>query len=122
MMTKKSQARSVVRHLAMVWDYAEGNPFSTEQADDWSSVFDGRSIHIDARLRIRSARRNARGSLRNYLLPTRRLHAVLTDPPYYDAIPYSDLSDFFYVWLKRSVGDLFPALFRTPLTPKARKS
>jgi adenine-specific DNA methylase len=45
--------------------------------------------------------------------------AVITDPPYYDAIPYADISDFFYVWLKRSIGFLYPGLFRTPLTPKA---
>lgn len=44
--------------------------------------------------------------------------AVFTDPPYYDNVPYADLSDFFYVWLKRSVGELFPELFSTPLTPK----
>ncbi len=45
--------------------------------------------------------------------------AVVTDPPYYDNVPYSDLSDFFYVWLKRTVGDLYPDLFATPLTPKS---
>ena len=45
--------------------------------------------------------------------------AVITDPPYYDSVAYADLSDFFYVWLKRSVGDLYPTLFSTPLTPKA---
>jgi hypothetical protein len=44
--------------------------------------------------------------------------ATFTDPPYYDAVPYADLSDFFYVWLKRSVGDLYPGLFITQLTPK----
>jgi putative DNA methylase len=43
---------------------------------------------------------------------------ILTDPPYYDAIPYSDLSDFFYVWLRRAVGDVYPELFATPLTVK----
>jgi putative DNA methylase len=44
--------------------------------------------------------------------------AVLTDPPYYDSVPYSHLSDFFYVWLKRTVGHLYPDLFVTPLSPK----
>lgn len=46
------------------------------------------------------------------------LDAILTDPPYYDNVPYSYLSDFFYVWLKRTVGHLYPDLFSTPLTPK----
>ena len=45
--------------------------------------------------------------------------AVFTDPPYYDNVPYSYLSDFFYVWLKRTVGHLYPDLFAIPLTPKA---
>ncbi len=47
--------------------------------------------------------------------------AVFTDPPYYDNVPYSYLSDFFYVWLKRSIGDLYPELFATPLTPKSQE-
>ncbi len=50
--------------------------------------------------------------------PDKFFDAVITDPPYYDNVPYSDLSDFFYVWLKRTVGDLYPELFMTPLTPK----
>ncbi|MDW8185739.1 MAG: hypothetical protein RMM07_10860 [Anaerolineae bacterium] len=44
--------------------------------------------------------------------------AVVIDPPYYDNVPYADLSDFFYVWLRRTVGDLYPEAFRTELTPK----
>src|SRR5947209_12483345 len=44
--------------------------------------------------------------------------AVVTDPPYYAAIPYADLSDFFYSWLKGSVGHLHADLFRTELSPK----
>jgi putative DNA methylase len=43
---------------------------------------------------------------------------ISTDPPYYDVIPYSDLSDFFYVWLRRLLGDIYPDLFSTMLTPK----
>ncbi|MDW8245739.1 MAG: DUF1156 domain-containing protein [Sandaracinaceae bacterium] len=45
--------------------------------------------------------------------------AVFTDPPYYDNVSYAALSDFFYVWLKRAVGELYPELFATPLTPKS---
>jgi ribA/ribD-fused uncharacterized protein len=47
-----------------------------------------------------------------------KFDAIVTDPPYYDAIPYADLSDFFYVWLRRIVGDIHPAQFGTDLTPK----
>jgi adenine-specific DNA methylase len=47
--------------------------------------------------------------------------AVIVDPPYYDAFQYGDLSDFFYVWLKRSIGHLHPAVFATPLSPKQQE-
>ena len=47
--------------------------------------------------------------------------AVVTDPPYYDAIPYSDIADFFYVWLRRTVGDRYPAMFGALLTAKAEE-
>ncbi len=47
--------------------------------------------------------------------------AILTDPPYYDNVPYSYLSDFFYVWLKRAIGYIHQDLFSTPLSPKANE-
>jgi len=53
--------------------------------------------------------------------PDNYFDAVFTDPPYYNNVPYADLSDFFYVWLKRSLGDLYPELFSTPLTPKSKE-
>ena len=46
---------------------------------------------------------------------------ISTDPPYYDNIPYADLSDFFYVWLRRSLRSVFPDLFATLATPKAEE-
>jgi len=51
--------------------------------------------------------------------PDNHLDAILTDPPYYDNVPYAALSDFFYVWLKRSVGEVFPELFATPVVGKS---
>ena len=53
--------------------------------------------------------------------PDNYFDAVFTDPPYYDNINYAELSDFFYVWLKRSIGDLYPELFSTPLVPKSKE-
>jgi putative DNA methylase len=44
---------------------------------------------------------------------------VCTDPPYYDNVPYADLSDFFYIWLRRILGRIYPDLFSTLLVPKA---
>ncbi len=46
------------------------------------------------------------------------LEAVISDPPYYDSVPYSHLADYFYVWLKRILGGRYPSLFGTPLCPK----
>jgi putative DNA methylase len=50
------------------------------------------------------------------------LDLVVTDPPYFDAIAYADLSDFFYVWLKRLIGGVQSEIFRTPLTPKSEEA
>ena len=54
--------------------------------------------------------------------PTGSLHAVVVDPPYYASLQYAELSDFFYVWLKRSVGHFYPDLFATELTDKAAEA
>lgn len=61
------------------------------------------------------------GSATAIPLPDGSVPYVVTDPPYYDAITYADLSDFCFVWLKRMLGDLYPDLFRWPLTPKAEE-
>lgn len=55
-------------------------------------------------------------------LPDSSLDAVITDPPYFDSVPYADLSDFFYVWLKRSIGHLYPEHFASQLTPKKNEA
>ena len=49
------------------------------------------------------------------------VQAVVTDPPYYDAVPYADLSDFFYVWLKKSLQGVHGDVLRTPVTPKGQE-
>jgi adenine-specific DNA methylase len=55
-------------------------------------------------------------------IPDNSVDAVITDPPYYGTVPYADLSDFFYVWQKRTLGDIFPELFLTELTDKDREA
>lgn len=55
-------------------------------------------------------------------LPDKSFSILFTDPPYYDSVPYADLSDFFYVWLKRSVGSHFPEIFGATLTDKIREA
>jgi putative DNA methylase len=60
-----------------------------------------------------------RGDAARFSEKFQRVDCVVTDPPYFDAIAYADLSDFFYVWLKRSLGGLIPEILVTPLTPKS---
>jgi putative DNA methylase len=105
--------------IPMIWDFAEGNPMSSSSGS-WDVLM-----------------RNTLRSLESPLMPfpqsavgvVRQLDAVAasnygrsfvisTDPPYYNNIDYADLSDFFYVWLRKCLGRSFPSLFATLLTPK----
>jgi putative DNA methylase len=103
--------------IPMTWDYAEGNPLSSSSGNflvslDWiarcvdhfSSAIQGRARQADASCQAYS-----------------RNKVVSTDPPYYDNIGYADLSDFFYVWLRRSLKKVFPGLFATLAVPKAEE-
>jgi adenine-specific DNA methylase len=106
--------------LQMTWDYFELNPISgisTSWAHSVEVTLDGlkiiKGVNIPATVNQSSATSLSR--------PDNFFDAVFTDPPYYDNVPYSYLSDFFYVWLKRTVGDLYPELFSTPLSPKSKE-
>ncbi len=104
--------------ISILWDYAESNPFS-KSSGSWDTGWKYYLKVIENC--INSASKPAiitQTSATNLPYPDNFFDAVFTDPPYYDNVPYSYLSDFFYVWLKRSVGDLHPELFSTPLTPK----
>ncbi len=104
--------------IPMVWDYAESNPFN-ETGANWLGAIEAIE---DTLLFLKGFDKPAhlrQGNAARLLHADASLDAVITDPPYYDSIPYSDLSDFFYVWLKRSLGDSYPELFSTPLTPKS---
>ena len=105
--------------LPMVFDYSEQNPFGI-LTGHWSSQVEIVSEiipHLSSNLFLQIATiTDASATAVPY--PNEFFDAVFTDPPYYDNVPYSYLSDFFYVWLKRMVGDLYPELFTTPLTPK----
>jgi len=102
--------------LPMVWDYAESSPFN-EQGANWNACIEAAAGMIKKNS-ISSPAHVRRGSATAIAEEDGVFDAVITDPPYYDAVPYSDLSDFFYVWLKRSAGAYYPNEFRTPLTPK----
>jgi putative DNA methylase len=100
----------------MTWDFAESVPFNEENASwpvamEWlvpglAGVYVGCAAYVE------------RGSAINLPWLNDSFDAVVTDPPYYDNVPYAALSDFFYIWLKRTVGHLYPEHFATEGTPK----
>jgi len=110
--------------LPMVWDHFELNPVSGatggwDSALDWIiRVVEHCSQSSTAKLTISTVTQSSATQL-SY--PDGYFDAILTDPPYYDNVPYSHLSDFFYVWLKRTIGHLYPGLFSTPLAPKSQE-
>ncbi len=104
--------------LPMVWDFAETNPLN-DTAASWQTCLEVvvEIVGILTSLNIRPAA-VTRGSAFHQHYPPSSFDAIITDPPYYDNVPYSNLSDFFYVWLKRSIGSLYPEHFSGLATPK----
>ena len=102
----------------MVWDFVESNPFS-----DSSGSFVGQIRYLSKVVSlsprgVRSATAVQHDAMIQCLTDNK---LVSTDPPYYDNIGYADLSDFFYVWLRRSLRPVFPDLFATLAVPKAEE-
>ncbi|MXW76432.1 MAG: DUF1156 domain-containing protein [Acidimicrobiaceae bacterium] len=118
--SSRTQVRNLFSRQAipMMWDFAENNVFNDAGGDFRTSLGSlvralerlpasgiGEVVQRDARVRVREC-----------------ADAVLsTDPPYYDNISYADLSDFFYVWLRRNLSDVWPDECSTLLTPKAEE-
>ena len=115
------QGQTFIRYaLPMTWDFSEINPFSNSTGDflgglDWIQRF------LDHVLEIRNNCTPWISKQSSQCLKNQSVDAIITDPPYYDAIPYADLSDFCYVWLRRSIGDQFPDVFADALTPKVEE-
>jgi len=104
--------------LPMVWDYFELNPWSGSTGD-WNSAINWISrVLINLSDNSNHPAILTQSSATSIPYNDNYFDAIFTDPPYYDNVPYADLSDFFYVWLKRCLGDIFPDIFSTPLTPK----
>ena len=102
--------------IPMVWDYAEGNPFSSSTGN-WS----GQVAWIQKTVAAAPDGKPGKVSQRDAATRLGEVPSpvVCTDPPYYDNISYADLSDFFYVWLRRNLSDVWPDECATLLTPKA---
>ncbi len=104
--------------LPAVWDFAEVSPIS-DGSGNWDGAIEWvEKVALHGATSRLAPGQATRGDARALPLPDDSIPCVVTDPPYYDAVPYADLSDFFYVWLRRSIGNLHPDLFATPLTPK----
>ena len=104
----------------MIWDYFELNPISgisRSWNNTLSELLDGLRIVNN----IKNPAMIKQSSATSLPYSNDFFDAVITDPPYYYSVTYADLSDFFYVWLKRIVGDSYPELFSTPLTPKTEE-
>ncbi|MBU0496059.1 MAG: DUF1156 domain-containing protein [Chloroflexi bacterium] len=107
-----------VRHaLAMLWDFAEGVPIGASSGS-WSVVIDGIVRALDSIGNDWNVGQADMASAMEHPLPDDMGDILFTDPPYYDSVAYSDLSDFFYVWLKRTVGQQYSDYFGDQLTPK----
>ena len=107
--------------LPMVWDFAEANPFGRGAGQAAEYVNNIADI-MDSLGRVGQRVEVFRSSATQVPQHDETFDAIVTDPPYYDNISYADLSDFFYVWLKRSVGFLFPEHLEGELTPKRRET
>jgi adenine-specific DNA methylase len=104
--------------VAMVWDYVEIDPLANV-----SGSWNGAARWIELAIHHCSTAGTEpatvlRGNAQELTFSDETFDAVIVDPPYYFSILYADLSNFFYVWLKRSVGHLYPGLFSTQWTPK----
>jgi len=103
--------------IPMVWDFAETNPFS-ESAGNVSSGVDWAKKAIEF-FPTHTPGTAVQGDAQSQTLSA--VKVVSTDPPYYDNIGYADLSDFFYVWLRKSLKPIFPGLYATLVVPKAEE-
>ncbi len=105
--------------LPMVWDFAEGNPFS-DSTGNWTGAIEWITKCLEISVPAKGfglvKQLDATAAMNGIKSPL-----ICTDPPYYDNIGYADLSDFFYIWLRRSLGKVYPNLFSTLLVPKEQE-
>ena len=103
--------------IPMVWDFPECNPFAGAGGDWEGACSDCAKVlaEFGSRLAGRAWQAAAQNSESDSGFPP----VISTDPPYYDNVPYADLSDFFYVWLRRSLKSIFSNLFATLAVPKS---
>ena len=104
--------------IPMVWDFAEANPFSSSSGNWLGQVgWVQRAVAgLPGKQRGKVLQKDVVARIKEMEDPV-----VCTDPPYYDNVPYSDISDFFYVWMRRNLSKIWPEELSTLLTPKANE-
>ena len=116
-------SREIIRNtfgrqaIPMTWDFAETNPVSTSSGN-FTAMLDWVRKCIN-QMPVAGGSYASQENAQDQAVSINKL--VSTDPPYYDNIGYADLSDFFYVWLRRSLRSVFPGLFATLAVPKAEE-
>ncbi len=107
--------------LPMLWDFAESNPLA-DASGAFNEALEGVTKSVTRCTDVASSGFVSRGSATALPYSDGLFDAVITDPPYYDNVPYADISDFFYVWLKRTIGHLYAEHFATVGTPKKEEA
>ena len=107
--------------LKMIDDFSEINPFA-QTAGALHLAFENEAFCIRGLAKVAAPTVVARGNAEKLFYDDETFDAIITDPPYYSSIYYADLSAFFYVWLKRIVGDLYPEHFALTAPPKRREA
>lgn len=103
--------------LAMVWDFAEVNPWA-DSSGNWLGAIEWIARVCESGPSMISTGEVGHFSATAHRLPDDSADAVITDPPYYHSVPYADLSDYFYVWLRRALPTWRHSLLHGELTPK----
>lgn len=107
--------------IPMVWDYAEANPLCSSSGS-WEVFVDGISKAFSKS--FDNASNVKSGCVSQADAQTQSISAmkvVSTDPPYYDNVPYSNLSDFFYIWMRRNLRSIYPEIFSTKVVPRSEE-
>ena len=107
--------------LKMIYDFSDINPFATTTGS-LPFALDREAFCMRELAKIENPAVVTRGNAEKLFYADETFDAVITDPPYYSSIYYADLSAFFYVWLKRILGDLYPEHFALPAPPKRREA
>tara|TARA_B100000242_G_C43053858_1_gene492641 strand:- start:202 stop:3111 length:2910 start_codon:yes stop_codon:yes gene_type:complete len=100
--------------LPMIWDFAEANPLSSSSGNFLSGV--NQAAKLLEKLSISNEGEAFQANASTQSVSSQKI--ISTDPPYYDNIAYADLSDFFYIWMRVNLKDIYPDIFRTTTVPK----